>query len=70
MLLIIMSINSSFINQENPIEKIKKAIEKQNIELLNYWEATPPYMLLSSKKKIGRKRILTYISEINNSILK
>ena len=27
MLLIIMSINSSFINQENPIEKIKKAIE-------------------------------------------
>ncbi|MBK69149.1 MAG: hypothetical protein CMF54_05090 [Legionellales bacterium] len=27
MLLIIMSINSSFINQENTIEKIKKAIE-------------------------------------------
>ena len=40
MLLIIMSINSSFINQENTIEKIKKAIEitspREIINLLHY----------------------------------
>ena len=47
-------------------EKIKKAIEKQNIELLNYWEATPPYMLLSSKKKIGKEDILNKIEKLNN----
>ena len=57
------------------IDKIKKNIVEKNIdlykkELLKKWKKLPEIFITSSKKKIGRKRILTYISEINNSILK
>jgi len=32
---------------------------------LNYWENPPPYILFSSKKKIGREEILNKIEEFN-----
>ena len=46
-------------------EKIKKSVEDQNIEILNYWETPPPHILLSSKKKIGKEDILNKIEELN-----
>ena len=57
------------------IDKIKQNIVEKNIdlykkEILKKWKKLPKIFITSSKKKIGRKRILTYISEINNSILK
>jgi len=56
-------------------DKIKTALVKRNIELyknelLKDWEELPKIFVTSSKKHIGRKKILTYISKINNSILK
>jgi len=46
-------------------ENIKNVIDEQNTELLNYWENPPPYILFSSKKKIGREEILNKIEEFN-----
>ena len=46
-------------------DKLKKSIDEQNMELLNYWETPPPHILISSKKKIGREEILTKIEELN-----
>ena len=52
------------------IDKIKKNIVEKNIdlykkELLKNWKKLPEIFITSSKKQLGRKRILTYISEIN-----
>ena len=57
------------------IDKIKTNIVEKNIELykkklLKSWKKLPEIFITSSKKQIGRKKILNYISEINNSILK
>jgi len=57
------------------IDKIKETIVEKNIELykkelLKNWKKLPEIFITSSKKQIGRKKILTYISEINNSLLK
>ena len=57
------------------IDKIKETIVEKNIELykkelLRKWKKLPEIFITSSKKQIGRKKILTYISKINNSLLK
>jgi len=50
-------------------EKIKHSLEIQDLEILKYWETPPPYILSSSKKKIGGKEVLLKIKDLNNLTL-
>ncbi len=50
-------------------EKINHSLEIQNSELLKYWETPPPYILSSSKKKIGGEEVLLKIKDLNNLTL-
>ena len=40
-------------------------IQENNKLLLKYWETNPPYIISSSKKKIGRNEILHEIDMMN-----
>lgn len=46
-------------------ENIKISIKNQNVSLIDYWSPPPPYILSSSKKKIGKDEILSKIEELN-----
>ncbi len=45
-------------------EALGKQVEKNNSELLNYWEELPPVFLTSAVEGIGREDILTYIGTL------
>ena len=48
--------------------KVKDNVNRYLNKLLEQWEELPPYFISSSEKKLGRKEILDYIEEINNSL--
>ncbi len=48
--------------------KLKDNINRYIRKLNDQWEELPPYFISSSENKLGRKDILDYIENINNSI--
>lgn len=48
--------------------KLKDNINRYLKKLQDQWEELPPYFISSSENKLGRKDILDYIENINNSI--
>lgn len=56
-------------------DKINQSTLQRNIsvykeKLLTFWEELPPLFVTSSSKELGRKELLAYIHQINESIFK
>jgi len=49
---------------------LQKNLAKYKKEMLKSWEALPPVFTTSSVSKFGQEKLLNYIEQINNSMLK
>ncbi len=50
--------------------KVVKNVKNYTNEMLKIWETMPKYFISSSVDKTGKKEILDYISEINQTLIK
>jgi len=46
---------------------LKKNIDLFKQELMEYWEAMPPYVITSAETKMGREELLNHIESINEA---
>lgn len=51
-------------------KQIQENIEKYQTILLETWEEMPPYFVTSAEKGTGKKELLNYIEQINQSLKK
>lgn len=57
------------------IDKLSSSQMQKNLaaykkEMLKYWEALPPIFTTSSESKFGREKLLNYIQQINDDLVK
>jgi GTP-binding protein len=50
--------------------RAKESVKAYQEKLLEQWEELPPVFLTSSEKRMGREELLSYIDELNATLLK